>query len=106
MSTNTNTNTTTTNNNQQEIILLNNGQDVLSSDIVRVVEIGHVIENPFDSEWSQDLLDITRLHSSIEADVQDAMSYRYLTNEPIEEDEEGNDDKKDDTKDVPFVFIG
>ncbi len=71
-----------------------------------VEEIGHVIENPFDSEWSQDLLDITRLHSSIEADVQDAMSYRYLTNEPIEEDEEGNDDKKDDTKDVPFVFIG
>ena len=71
-------------------------------------EIGHVIENPFDSEWSQDLLDITRLHCSIEADVQDAMSYRYLTNEIVEEGtgDAGNADKEDDTKDAPFVFIG
>jgi len=53
-------------------------------------EIGHVIENPFDSSVSQDLLDITRIHSSIESDVQDALAYVYLSNrpEPKEEEEE------------------
>lgn len=33
-------------------------------------EIGHLIENPFNKEVSQDLLDIARIHSSIESDAQ------------------------------------
>jgi hypothetical protein len=84
-------------------------------------EIGHVIENPFDSEVSQDLLGLTTIYNAIESDAQDALSFVFLKTreddngeEDIEREEGGAGDDKidgsegivaetDPTEPPPFV---
>ncbi len=68
-------------------------------------EIGHVIENPFDSEVSQDLLAISTIHNSIESDAQDALSFLYMSDRVGKDEEESEFPRAED--DVPpGVFIG